>query len=114
MVDMKTYDLGDLAGKSGGEYVLGLKDLKTHAVYIVYGFLEAGEGGRKLLPGRGHEEILFVVGGEIVVETPVGEVKMGFGEALHLREDDEYYLRNPGGDTACYVLAGGHPPVQHA
>jgi hypothetical protein len=84
---MKTYNLGDLAGESGGEYVLGLKDLKTHAVYIVYGFLGPGEGGK---------------------------IKMRVGEALHLREDDEYYLRNDGSETAHYVLAGGHPPVKHA
>ena len=110
---MKIFDLHELAEKSEGEYVLGLKDLNTHAVYIVYGFLLPGEFGRKVLPGKGHEEILCAVKGEITVNTPEKSFTLKTGEAVHIREDDEWTLENPGDETANYVLAGGHPPKKH-
>ncbi len=110
---MKIFNLQGLAEESEGEYVLGLKDLHTHAVYIVYGFLNPGEGDRKVFPGKGHEEILCVTKGEIEVKTPDESFKLKIGEAVHLREEDEWTIENLGDETACYVLAGGHPPKEH-
>jgi glyoxylate utilization-related uncharacterized protein len=110
---MKIFDLQELAEESDGEYVLGLKNLQTHAVYIVYGFLKPGERDRKLLPGKGHEEILCVTKGEIQVKKPGETFTLKTGEAVHLREDDEWHLENLGDETAYYVLAGGHPPEVH-
>ncbi len=82
-------------------------------MYIVYGFLNQGEGHRKLLPGEGHEEILCVTKGTVIVKTPQETFTLKSGEALHLREDDEWRLENSGDETAYYVLAGGHPPKKH-
>ena len=110
---MKIFDLQGLSEKSEGEYVLGLKDLNTHAVYIVYGFLEPGETGRKVLPGTGHEEILCITKGSVNVKTPVKSFTLKTGEAVHVREEDEWTLENPGDETVFYVLAGGHPPKKH-
>ncbi len=110
---MKIFDLQELAEESEGEYVLGLKDLHTHAVYIVYGFLEPGETGRKVLPGKGHEEILSITKGEVRVKTPDKTFKLKSGEAVHVKEDDEWTLENTGDETVFYVLAGGHPPKVH-
>lgn len=110
---MKVFNARALAEDSDGEYVLGLRDLTTHAVYLIYGFLRPGEGGRKLHPGKGHEEILCVVQGELIIDAHGETVSLKSGEALHLREDDEFYLKNEGEETAYYVLAGGHPPEQH-
>ncbi len=111
---MKVFNVKSLAEDAEGEYVLGLRDLETHAVYLIYGFLLPGEGGRKLRPGRGHEEILCVVQGEVIVQAPRETRSLKSGEAIHLREDDEFYLENKGGKTAYYVLAGGHPLEHHS
>jgi len=109
----KIFNLDELSTQAGGEYVLGLKALKTHAVYMVYGSLKPGDDGRKLLPGKGHEEILCITMGEVVVDGLNGSFIMKSGEAFHLREDDEYHLKNESEHEVKYVLAGGHPPVQH-
>ncbi len=111
---MKVHNVKSLAEKADGEYVLGLGDLGTHAVYLIYGFLQPGEGGRKLHPGKGHEEILCVVQGEVVVDLSGETLSLKSGEAVHLGEDDEFYLKNNGRETAYYVLAGGHPPEHHS
>ncbi|HDH28888.1 MAG TPA: cupin domain-containing protein [Euryarchaeota archaeon] len=110
---MKIFNLHGLAEESEGEYVLGLKDLHTHAVYIVYGFLAPGETGRKVLPGKGHEEILCAVKGEVRVKTPGETFTLKSGEAVHVKEEDEWTLENTGDETVFYILAGGHPPKEH-
>ena len=53
----KTFPVQKWAIEAGGEHVLGLKDLGTHACYLIYGELAPGEAGRKVCPGAGHEEI---------------------------------------------------------
>jgi hypothetical protein len=113
IASMRIFNLQKMAQDSGGEHVLGLKDLGTHAVYMIYGFLSPGEENRKLLPGKGHEEILCIVVGEVLVKTPAESFPLKKGEAFHLAEDDEFYLSNSGDLTAIYVMAGGHPPVKH-
>ncbi len=110
---MKVFDIKALADDANGEYVLGLKDLQTHAVYLIYGLLGPGEGGRKLYPGKGHEEILCVVHGDVVIDANGETHSLKAGDAIHLRDDDEFYLKNSGEETAYYVLAGGHPPEYH-
>ena len=34
---MKLYNVNKFAKEQGGEYVLGMKDLHTHACYLIYG-----------------------------------------------------------------------------
>ncbi len=111
---MNIFNVKAMAEDADGEYVLGLKDLETHAVYLIYGYLHPGESGRKLFPGKGHEEVLCVVQGKVVVDVSGETISLKAGEAIHLKEDDEFYLKNPGTETAYYVLSGGHPPVEHS
>ncbi len=111
---MKVFNIKSLAEENDGEYVLGLKDLKTHAVYLIYGTLNPGEGNRKLYPGKGHEEVLCVVQGEVEIKTSEENLSIKAGEALHLKEDDEFILKNNGEEIVIYALAGGHPPVTHS
>lgn len=108
------YNLRRLAEEDEeGEYVLGLKDLGTHAVYAIYGLLRPGEKGRKAHPGEGHEEILCAVKGDIIVRKEGQGFTLEEGYALHLKSDDVYYLENEGSKTCHYFLAGGHNIEEH-
>jgi hypothetical protein len=92
--------------------VLGLKDLDTHACYLIYGELGPGELGRKVCPGRGHEEILIAVCGELELSGDVSG-RLAEGMAIHLREDQTCELKNPGDNPAIYIMAGGHSGKPH-
>lgn len=105
---MNLFNLNQLAEEAGGKYVPGLEGLDTHAAYLVHGFLEPKESGRKILPGRELEQILSQNHGKVT--TPDEMFSPGPGEAIHIREDDTFYLANIGTGTAYCVLAGGHPP----
>ena len=37
-----------------GETILGVKDLGTHACYLIYGEVRPGQSGRLVRPGAGH------------------------------------------------------------
>jgi uncharacterized cupin superfamily protein len=106
------YNLRRLAEEKG-EYVLGLKDLGTHAVYAIYGLLRPGEKDRKAHPGEGHEEILCAIKGEITVVKEGRRFRLKEGHAFHLKSDDVYYLENDGSETCHYFLAGGHVMEEH-
>lgn len=111
---MKIFNMAEMAEDSGGEHVLGVKDTGTHACYMIYGTLKPGEEDRLINPGKGHEEILMVTGGELKLSgpglAPVKELTLPEGSALHLSGDRECLLRNDTGSTASYVCAGGHTP----
>ncbi len=109
---MKSFDLNILAVSEGGEYVLGAKDLHSHACYMIYGILSPGETDRLVKPGKGHEEILCAVTGTITLHTATGEVPLHAGSALHVKEDDSFFLSNPSDQPLVYIMAGGRccPP----
>ncbi|MFH1117419.1 MAG: hypothetical protein V1792_26155 [Pseudomonadota bacterium] len=110
---MKSFDVRALAADEGGEYVLGMKDLDTHACYLIYGTLRPGEGGRRVEPGHGHEEILCVVSGTLLIHAPGEDFTLETGHAVHVREDGSFEISNPGREEAVYVMAGGHPRPHH-
>lgn len=109
---MKTFDVREGAASSGGEYVLGVKDTGSHACYMIYGALNPGEKGRSIKPGKGHEEIVLSVRGEISV-TGRFTGALREGEAFHIAGEDECFLENTGEDTAVYIAAGGHSAGGH-
>ena len=41
--EMKFFNVKRLAKEQGGEYVLGMKDLHTHACYLIFGTLAPEE-----------------------------------------------------------------------
>ena len=49
---MKFFNVKRLAKEQGGEYVLGMKDLHTHACYLIFGTLAPDERDR-LVKARG-------------------------------------------------------------
>jgi hypothetical protein len=110
---MKLYNLEALAAAGGGEYVLGARDLDTHACYMIYGALEPLAAGRLILPGRGHEEIFCAINGPIIMHTAAGKVTLPAGHAVHLTEDQSFTVSNPSDQAVVYVVAGGHSGAHH-
>ena len=104
---MKLFDLELLASTQGGEYVLGAKDLHSHACYLTYGVLKGGEGDRLVKAGPAYEEILCAVGGPLVMHTARGKVTLPRGHAVHVKEDDSFLISNPSNEPVSYVTAGG-------
>ena len=109
----KFHPLRAWARQTGGECVLGVRILKTHACYLIYGELAPGEEGRKVSPGAGHEEILMAVQGNIELAEEAGTHILREGEAVHVVEEESMTLANRGTEKAVYVLAGGHPGKDH-
>lgn len=110
---MKTFDVEKLANDQGGEYVLGMKDLHTHACYMVYGVLKPHEGDRLVKPGEGHEEILVPVTGPVHVLAEKGDYVLEQGNAVHIKEDESFFIANNTDKMVIYVLAGGHCSEHH-
>lgn len=108
---MRTFDVKSMA--DGGEYVLGLDDLGTHACYMIYGELKPGEEGRLIRPGAGHEEIVMAVKGDIELVSDKYKGVLKQGSAFHIKGTDECRLRNNSNAVAVYVAAGGHSEEGH-
>jgi hypothetical protein len=108
---MKVFDVASKISGSG-EYVLGYDTTGSHACYLIYGVLSAGEKGRELKPGRGHEEMIIVVRGELTV-TGAAAVTLKQGQAMHLIGEDVYLAENRTNVEAVYVISGGHSASGH-
>jgi uncharacterized cupin superfamily protein len=109
---LKIYDLAGRAPREGGETVLGLKDLGTHACYMLYGVLNPGEAPRIFKPGEGHEEIILAVSGTIQVKGPEESLTLQPGQAIYLKGAVSYEASTDGPLEARYVASGGHTPSQ--
>lgn len=109
---MNSFEVSRRASEEGGEFVLGVADTGTHACYMIYGVLGPGEGGRLIKPGKGHEELVIAVKGDIAV-TGRHDGVLKEGTAFHVAGDEECYLRNDSSSEALYVAAGGHSGGAH-
>ena len=108
---MRIFDVASKVYLSG-EYILGAEQTDSHACYLIYGILKAGERGRELKPGRGHEEIILVLQGDLSFHgNYAGILKQG--QALHLHGDEACLVDNPNDKEAVYVIAGGHAEGGH-
>jgi hypothetical protein len=109
---MKIYRLPQLSeANPDSRYKLGFEDLKINSVYLVYGRLRPGETGRRLSPTDGHDEIVCVAKGRLLVRGERFEFPVGEGEAFHLKVGDTLIVDNPADDhDAVYVAAGGCGP----
>jgi hypothetical protein len=108
---MNVYDVSSKVSGSG-EYILGFDATGSHACYLVYGVLRAGEKGRELKPGRGHEEMVLVVRGELTL-TGAASVTLMQGQAIHLKGEEICRAENRTGADAVYVISGGHGASGH-
>ena len=105
---MKIYNVLALALKHNGEYVLGSADLHTHACYFIYGVLTPGEKGKPIKPGKGHEEIVCLIEGEVFLRGDTETFSLRQGQAFYLKGEETYLMDNNGKDNAVYVISGGH------
>ena len=103
---MKSYDVFGKIGESG-ESILGSRDTGSHACYLIYGVLKPGEKGRELKPGKGHEEIVLAIAGDLHLSGhDTGILKQG--QAIHLQGEQSCLAGNPGAINVTYVISGGH------
>lgn len=103
---MKIFDVADRLSGSG-EYILGSKELGSHACYLIHGVLGPGEQGRVLKPGAGHEEIVLALTGDLALTGAFnGTLKQG--QAVHLVGEETCTAGNPSDREVRYVVAGGH------
>ena len=110
---MKKIDIRNRALSSDhGEYILGLKDTGSHACYMIYGILKPGEKGRLIKPGKGHEEIVLAMKGDLLLSGDINE-RLDQGSAFHIIGDTSAYLENTGSDEAVYIISGGHTAHDH-
>lgn len=95
-----------------GEYILGTDATGSHACYLIYGVLKAGERGRELKPGHGHEEMVLCISGELRLSGGwSGTLRQG--QAIHLLGEESCRAENPSTGEAVYVIAGGHSSGGH-
>jgi hypothetical protein len=108
---MKTFEVRAEAAREG-EFIVGARQTGTHECYFIYGTLAPGEGGRLINPGAGHEEIILAVSGAFEV-TGALTGTLEEGQAFHVAEDTECFLKNVSESDAVYVAAGGHSESGH-
>ena len=110
---MKKIDIRNGALSSeNGEYVLGLKDTGSHACYMIYGILKPGEKGRLIKPGKGHEEIVLAMKGDLVLTGDISE-RLKQGNAFHIVGETSAFAENQGSGEVVYIIAGGHSEHEH-
>jgi len=107
---MKIYDVFGKIGESG-EYILGSRDTGSHACYLIHGVLKPGEKDRELKPGKGHEELVLAIAGDLQLSGHyTGTLKQG--QAVHLQGEQSCYAENPGAINVMYVISGGHSETE--
>lgn len=88
------------------------KEIKD--VYLGVGILEPGEVNKKIGPGRGHEEILYVSKGKIGVKLKDAEHVLEQGELICLLNSQKARVSNLSDDASEFTIAGGHTkPHKH-
>lgn len=109
---MRVFNLAERLLTSG-EQVLGPQESGALTIYLLYGVMAPGESGRRLRPGPGREEILFVCEGRIRLESGTSEAVCGRGMAVLIPEDADYWASNLYASTSSYVIAGGFTEPVH-
>lgn len=92
------------------EYVVGPKQTASRGIYLVLGEMKEGEI-RRLSPGEGHEEILTVRSGKVLIRRGGDEQELGEGEAIYIGPEFEGEIEAR--EEASYFSAGGHVPGGH-
>lgn len=110
---MKSLELKNKALNSeNGEYIFGFEDTGSHACYMIYGILKSKEKRRLVKPGKGHEEMILAMEGNLEV-TGYYSGTLEEGTAFHIEGEHECFLENPAEHDAVYIIAGGHSEGSH-
>ncbi|MBM4145528.1 MAG: hypothetical protein FJ240_04520 [Nitrospira sp.] len=79
---------------------------------MIYGLMKPHEKARAINPGKGHEEIVLAVKGDLHV-TGYCKFCLKEGSAFHIKGNHECFLENKAESDAVYVIAGGHSEKGH-
>lgn len=112
---MKQFELAQKVGTSG-EVALGPQESHLLTTYLIYGVLAPGETGRRLRPGQGREEILYLIKGKARLEKSgrdAQELVCTGGTAIPMPEGSDYWLSNLTSAPLEYVIAGGFTEPVH-
>ena len=91
------------------EFFYGAKLNKAiQDVYLGSCFLEPGESKRKVGPGKGHEEILFLTEGKIKISVKNDDVVLNAGEVYFIPDGSKALLENLTENRCYFIIAGGH------
>ncbi len=110
---MKIFEMKNKALNSeSGEFILGFQDTGSHACYMIYGILKPNKKGRVVKPGKGHEEIVLAMKGDLEV-TGYYSMRLKEGAAFHIKGEQQCFLENKAEFDAIYIIAGGHSEGGH-
>ncbi|MCX8033713.1 MAG: hypothetical protein N3A00_00155 [Thermodesulfovibrio sp.] len=98
---------------TSGEFIIGSELTNSHACYMIYGVLRPAEKQRLIKPGKGHEEIVLILQGEVKV-TGIWEGILKEGEAFHIVEEESVFFENLSPSDTIYLIAGGHSEKGHS
>ena len=99
---------------SDKEFFYGAKINKNiKDVYLGLGFLDPNESDRIEGPGEGHEEILYLVDGQIQIVTPSEKFTLQEGQTYFISDGLKVYLNNLTDKRCYFIIAGGHT-VHHS
>ncbi|NHI92396.1 MAG: cupin domain-containing protein [Candidatus Lokiarchaeota archaeon] len=93
-------------------YYGALINKKIEDVYIGYGYLEPKERRDNFGPGKGHEEIILLLNGEMMMCFQDEDVMMKKGDSVHIPSGLKVEIENLTNNKLEFVVAGGHT-VQH-
>jgi mannose-6-phosphate isomerase-like protein (cupin superfamily) len=107
---MKVFNIRDLYREQYKEYIVGSEEIQKHSIYLVYG--EASRAERRLMAPNGHDEILFLISGEAVLEHNNVRTPLSKEQAVYMKPDEAFTFQAL---TDCrYVIAGTHvAPHEH-
>lgn len=91
------------------EFFYGAKINKNiKDAYMGVCFLNPRESDRKAGPGRGHEELLYVMNGKIEINIKGQDLILNEGEIYHLSDGLKVKLKNLTDQKVNYMISGGH------
>ncbi|HHL39575.1 MAG TPA: hypothetical protein ENJ37_03620 [Deltaproteobacteria bacterium] len=104
---MKIYKLPQLTEASSDDICrLAADKLGASALYLLYGRLHPGGPPHTLAPGKGREEIFYLVKGTISLQTGKGSFPINAGECFHMGEDDSMSIDNRSDEEAVFIICG--------
>jgi glyoxylate utilization-related uncharacterized protein len=101
---MKVFDIRDLYREKYKEYILGSAELGKHIVYLAYG--EASRNEERTMSPEGHDEILFILEGQVELKSSTDNLMIGKEQAVYLNPSESFTFTAL---TDCrYIIAGAH------
>ncbi len=107
---MKKFNIRELYNEKYREYIVGSAATGKHGVYLVYGEAPANEK-RDMTPS-GHDEILYLIEGEAVLENGGTRITIRKEEAVSFDPEESFTFTAL--QDCRYVVAGTHTiPHEH-